>query len=78
MAIKGFKQVVEKKGYRLDDKDRKIFEKEIKRGYLGFDVGDIIEFVIYDASDNQLPQDFVDGKKVRYIEYCRYYNSYKF
>ena len=31
MAIKGFKQVVEKKGYRLDDKDRKIFEKEIKR-----------------------------------------------
>ena len=69
MAIKGFKQVVEKKGYRLDDKDRKIFEKEIKRGYFGFDVGDIIEFVIYDASDNQLPQESVDGKKVRYISY---------
>jgi hypothetical protein len=69
MAIKGFKQVVEKKGYRLDDKDRKIFEKEIKRGYFGFDVGDIIEFVIYDASDNQLPQEIVQGKKVRYISY---------
>lgn len=69
MAIKGFKQVIEKKGYRLDDKDRKIFEKEIKRGYFGFDVGDIIEFVIYDASDNQLPQEIVNGKKVRYISY---------
>lgn len=69
MAIKGFKQVIDKKGYRLDDKDRKIFEKEIKRGYFGFDVGDIIEFVIYDASDNQLPQEIVQGKKVRYISY---------
>ena len=69
MAIKGFKEVVEKKGYRLDDKDRKIFEKEIKRGYFGFDVGDIIEFVIYDASDNQLPQESVNGHKVRYINY---------
>ena len=69
MAIKGFKQVVEKKGYRLDDKDRKIFEKEIKRGYFGFDVGDIIEFVIYDSSDNQLPQESVNGHKVRYINY---------
>lgn len=69
MAIKGFKEVVEKKGYRLDDKDRQIFEKEIKRGYFGFDVGDIIEFVIYDASDNQLPQAIVNDKKVRYISY---------
>ena len=69
MAIKGFKEVEEKKGYRLDDKDRQIFEKEIKRGYFGFDVGDIIEFVIYDASDNQLPQESVNGHKVRYISY---------
>ena len=69
MAIKGFKEVVEKKGYRLDNKDRQIFEKEIKRGYFGFDVGDIIEFVIYDASDNQLPQESVNGHKVRYINY---------
>ena len=69
MAIKGFKEVAEKKGYRLDNKDRQIFEKEIKRGYFGFDVGDIIEFVIYDASDNQLPQESVNGHKVRYINY---------
>ena len=69
MAIKGFKQVIDKKGYRLDDKDRQIFEKEIKRGYFGFDVGDIIEFVIYDASDNQLPQAIVNDNKVRYISY---------
>jgi hypothetical protein len=69
MAIKGFKEVVEKKGYRLDNKDRQIFEKEIRRGYFGFDVGDIIEFVIYDASDNQLPQESVNGHKVRYINY---------
>lgn len=69
MAIQGFKEVIDKKGYRLDNKDRQIFEKEIKRGYFGFDVGDIIEFVIYDASDNQLPQESVNGHKVRYINY---------
>lgn len=69
MAIDNFKKIEENKGYLVDEKDRKIFEREISKGYFGVDTGDIIEFIIYDSSDNQLPQASVEGKNVRYIEY---------
>jgi hypothetical protein len=69
MAIQDFKKVEGTRGYFVDDKDRNIFEREISKGYFGMNVGDLIEFIIYDSNDNQLPQESNGGKLVRYIEY---------
>jgi len=69
MAISNFKKVEDNKGYLVNDKDRKIFEREISKGYFGINIGDIIEFVIYDSNDNQLPQESANGNTSRYIEY---------
>jgi hypothetical protein len=69
MAIKTFKDIEQKKGYRVEKKDREIFEREVRRGIFGIDVGDIIEFVLYDSADNPLPQEAANGKTVRYISY---------
>jgi len=69
MAIKTFKDIEQKKGYRVEKKDREIFEREVRRGIFGVDVGDIIEFVLYDSADNPLPQEAANGKTVRYISY---------
>lgn len=69
MAIDNFKKIEDTKGYLVDDKDRKIFEREISKGYFGINVGDTIEFILYDSSDNPLPQESAKGKTVRYIEY---------
>jgi len=74
MAIKGFKEVVDHKGYRIDTKDRQIFERDLKESLFGtsattWDVygnTDMIEFVLYDTNDNQLPQGD-NEKMVRYI-----------
>lgn len=69
MAISNFKKIEDNKGYLVDEKDRKIFEREISKGYFGMNIGDTIEFIIYDSSDNPLPQESAKGKTVRYIEY---------
>jgi hypothetical protein len=66
MAITQFKEVVDKKGYKVDSKDRAIFEQEVAKSYFGLGTADTIEFVLYDASDNVLPQGD-SGDKVRYI-----------
>jgi hypothetical protein len=66
MAIKAFKDIIDKRGYNVSKSDRTIFEKEIGKSYFGMGVSDLIEFIIYDSSNNQLPQG--DGKlMVRYI-----------
>jgi len=66
MAIDGFKEIVERRGYKVNSEDRKIFEKEIGKSYFGLGNADMIEFVLFDANDNKLPQG-EDGKFVRYI-----------
>jgi hypothetical protein len=66
MAIKGFKEIVDKKGYKVNSKDRTIFEREIGKAYFGMGVSDMIEFILYDLSDNQLPQG-EEESLVRYI-----------
>lgn len=66
MAIKDFKEVVDRKGYKVDSEDRKIFEREIGKSYFGAGFSDMIEFILYDINDNKLPQG-EDGKFVRYI-----------
>ena len=65
MAIQSFKEVIGNKGYRIDSKDRKIFEEGNLQSFFGFGENDVIEFIVYDSSDNQLPQK--DGSLVRYI-----------
>jgi hypothetical protein len=65
MAIQSFKEVIGNKGYRIDSKDRKIFEEGNLQSFFGFGENDVIEFIVYDSSDNQLPQK--DGNLVRYI-----------
>jgi len=69
MAISNFKKVEDNKGYLVNDKDRKIFEREISKGYFGINIGDTIEFILYDSNDNPLPQQSAKGKTARYIEY---------
>lgn len=66
MAIKTFKEIIDNKGYRISTKDREIFEEGTLQSFFGFSDADMIEFIIYDANDNQLPQG-VDGKLVRYV-----------
>ena len=67
MAIKEFKEIVDRKGYLVESEDRKIFEKEISKSNFGLGCADMIEFILYDNSDNQLPQGD-EGKLVRYID----------
>jgi hypothetical protein len=66
MAIRGFKEIIDKKGYKVDPKDRAIFEREVGKAYFGMGISDLIEFIIYDSNDNQLPQGDT-GMMVRYI-----------
>lgn len=65
MAIKTFKDIIDNKGYRVNSKDRKIFEEGNLQSFFGFGDKDAIEFIVYDVNDNQLPQ--IDGKLIRYV-----------
>lgn len=66
MAIRSFKEIIDNKGYRISSKDREIFEEGTLQSFFGFSDSDMIEFVVYDANDNQLPQGEF-GELVRYI-----------
>lgn len=66
MAIRTFKEIIDNKGYRISTKDREIFEEGTLQAFFGFSDSDMIEFILYDANDNQLPQGD-EGKLVRYI-----------
>ena len=66
MAIKDFKQILQKEAKRIDIKDRKIFERGRMPAFFGRGATDTIEFILYDNGDNQLPQG-ENGKMVRYI-----------
>jgi hypothetical protein len=65
MAIKALKDIINNKGYQITANDRKVFEEENLQSFFGFGETDSIEFIIYDSSDNQLPQR--NGELVRYI-----------
>ena len=65
MAIQFFKDIIKTKGYRIDSKDRKIFETGDLQSFFGLSDSDAIEFVLYDANDNQLPQ--TNYGMIRYI-----------
>ena len=63
MAIQGFKDIIDRRGYKVELEDRKIFEKEMSKSNFGLGCSDMIEFILYDVSENQLPQGD-DGKMV--------------
>jgi hypothetical protein len=65
MAIRALKDIINNKGYQITANDRKVFEEENLQSFFGFGETDAIEFIIYDSSDNQLPQR--NGELVRYI-----------
>jgi len=65
MAIKTFKEIIDNNGYRISSNDRKIFEQGNLQSFFGFGDKDVIEFIIYDLNDNQLPQ--INDELVRYI-----------
>ena len=66
MAIKTIKEIINSRGYVINPKDRAIFETGDLRSFFGLSSTDAIEFIVYDANDNQLPQGS-DGSLVRYI-----------
>ena len=55
-GIKNFKEVIQNKAYRINPNDRKLFEEGDLQSFFGLSEDDIIEFIIYDISENQLPQ----------------------
>ena len=65
MAIQTFKDIINSKGYRINSKDRQIFETSDLQSFFGLSDNDAIEFIVYDANDNQLPQ--ANFGLVRYI-----------
>ena len=56
MAQEDFKNIDTRTGFRILDKDRAIIERGKMSSFFGRGQEDIIEFVIFDANDNQLPQ----------------------
>jgi hypothetical protein len=65
MAIKTFKEIIDNKGYRIEAKDREIFEQGNLQSFFGLGDQDAIEFIMYDMNDNQLPQK--NGDLVTYV-----------
>ena len=66
MALQTFKEVIQNKGYRINSNDRAIFEEGNLQSFFGLSNSDLIEFVVYDANDNQLPQG--NYGRARYIK----------
>jgi hypothetical protein len=64
-GLKNFKEVIENKAYRINANDRNIFEQGDLQSFFGLSEDDVIEFIMYDFSENQLPQK--DNGLVRYI-----------
>jgi hypothetical protein len=66
MAIRKFKDIIDNKGYRISSADRQIFEQGNLQSFFGLGDQDAIEFIVYDANDNQLPQ-APSSELVRYV-----------
>ncbi len=70
MAAEDFKNIDTRTGFRILDKDRAIIERGKMESYFGRGKEDFIEFSIFDASDNQLPQGEA-GELTRHISLNR-------
>lgn len=56
MALKYLKEIVDTKGYKIESRDREIFERGDLQTFFGFSDNDAIEVILFDINDNQLPQ----------------------
>ena len=66
MAVKDFKNIDTRTAFRVLEKDRVIIERGKRLSNFGSGKEDFIEFTLYDASDNQLPQG-ESGELTRHI-----------
>ena len=66
MAVKDFKNIDTRTAFRVLEKDRAIIERGKRLSNFGSGKEDFIEFTLYDASDNQLPQG-ESGELTRHI-----------
>jgi hypothetical protein len=64
-GLKNFKEIIQNKAYRINPNDRNIFEQGDLQSFFGLSEDDVIEFIMYDFSENQLPQK--NNGLVRYI-----------
>ena len=55
-GLKNFKEIIENKAYRVNPNDRKLFEQGDMQSFFGLSEDDFIEFIMYDAFENQVPQ----------------------
>lgn len=69
MAIRTFKEIIDNKGYRISSKDREIFEEGSLRSFFGMSENDYIEFIAYDANDNQVPLQITDAGDTALVKY---------
>ena len=63
--LKNFKDIINNRAYVINSDDRKIFEEGNLQAFFGLSDNDVIEVVLYDSNDNQIPQ--ADFGLVRYI-----------
>lgn len=56
MALKYLKEIIDTRGYKIQSRDRQIFERGDLQTFFGFSDNDAIEVLIFDINDNQLPQ----------------------
>ena len=65
-GLRNFKEIVQNKAYRINPNDRKIFEQGDLQSFFGLSEDDVIEFIMYDFSENQLPQKELHLLKIKY------------
>jgi len=65
MSLENFKNIVDRKGYLVEEDDRQVFESSIVKSNFELNRDDFLEFIMYDISDNQLPQ----GKSEELVRY---------
>lgn len=65
MSLENFKNIVDRKGYLVEEDDRQVFESSIVKSNFELNRDDFLEFIMYDISDNQIPQ----GKSEELVRY---------
>lgn len=65
MSLSKYKKIENNRGFFIEDRDSKIFEREFYKSLYGEGENDVIKFTLYDVNENLLPQEGYGD--VRYI-----------